>query len=208
VSADHFLVYKITNKIDGMIYIGQTTQRIISRVLKHIRYNRFYIGKALNKYGIDSFDISIVDIASSKKELNEKEIYWIKKFDCKSPNGYNLTDGGEGCFNPTKETRLRMSKSHVGHIGYNKGKVFSEATRKKMSEAMKKRKLSPEHIKNMSESLKGRKSPMEGKHHTDSTKKKISDAKLGIKDDLKTRKKKSEGMKLSWKRRKKLLNGN
>ena len=41
--------------------------------------------------------------------LNEREIFWIAKLNTKVPNGYNLTDGGEGLVNPSDETRAKMS---------------------------------------------------------------------------------------------------
>lgn len=49
----------------------------------------------MNCYGIDKFHIEIVE-ECSEEELNEKEIYYIKKFNSLSPNGYNMTAGGDG----------------------------------------------------------------------------------------------------------------
>ena len=42
--------------------------------------------------------------------LYDREIYWIKKLNTKSPNGYNLHDGGRGgCLNPSDELRQKLS---------------------------------------------------------------------------------------------------
>lgn len=90
------VIYKATNRINGKIYIGQTTKTIKERMSYHLCARVGIFRKALKKYGLQTFDIVAVDIGISAQDLNEKEKYWIRHFNCKAPNGYNLTDGGEG----------------------------------------------------------------------------------------------------------------
>jgi group I intron endonuclease len=131
------IIYKIENKINGKIYIGQTKYTIEKRIYSHLRANSF-IGKALRKYDIQSFDISIIDNATIKEVLNEKEVYWIKFYNCKSPNGYNLTDGGEGTSGHihivSQETRKKISKANTGENNAAK----RPEVRAKMSESARK----------------------------------------------------------------------
>lgn len=97
-------IYKITNRINNKIYIGQTTKKVEQRLNKHIseakceidgtRPNN-YFHNALNKYGAENFIIEIIEEVCSRKELNNKEDYWIKYFNATDKNiGYNLMTGG------------------------------------------------------------------------------------------------------------------
>lgn len=94
------IIYKVTNRLNGMVYIGQTSRSLNRRISEHLSNNRTsYFDRALRKYGINNFNIEIIDIATSKEELNEKEKYYIEYYDSKIPNGYNMynmTDGEEG----------------------------------------------------------------------------------------------------------------
>jgi len=140
------IIYKIQNKINGKIYIGQTKNDVSQRVAGHIKGDS-YVGRALRKYGLESFDISVIDHADTKEVLDEKEKYWIKALDCQSPSGYNLVGGGGGCLTPSEETLKKMSNSQKGNkhlLGYHHLEESKAQTSKK---------------------LKGRVSPMKGKPH-------------------------------------------
>lgn len=97
-------IYKITNLVNGKVYIGQS-QDIYSRWKEH-KYARnkrdcFALYGAFKKYGLDNFSFEIVECCPFE-QLNEKEIYYISQYhsyvgDTKS-NGYNMTKGGAICF--------------------------------------------------------------------------------------------------------------
>lgn len=97
-----------------MVYIGQTGQDLHTRWLQHCssKYCR-RLHYAINKYGRESFKIEEIDSANSLEELNQLEVYHIKKENCLSPNGYNLLTGG-GSFRHHEETKKKMSKSRTG----------------------------------------------------------------------------------------------
>lgn len=93
------IIYKITNKINGKVYIGQTTQSIEKRWKGH--YSKaFYeqkstvIYNAIRKYGPENFTIEEIDGANSLSELNYLETHYIYKYESLAPNGYNLSSGG------------------------------------------------------------------------------------------------------------------
>ena len=107
------IIYKITNKINDKIYIGQTIRSLEERVKEHKRKKNCSLYKAFNKYGIENFDFEIIEKCNSIEEMNEKEIYWIKYYDCLMPKGYNLCEGGgqtNGCIKDTHITRVCKGK--------------------------------------------------------------------------------------------------
>lgn len=87
-------IYKITNKLNGKCYIGQSVD-IYNRWHEH-KYadcKDSVIHRAIKKYGKDNFSFEILE-KIPREELNEREIYWIKYYDSYN-NGYNLTLGGD-----------------------------------------------------------------------------------------------------------------
>lgn len=92
-------IYKITNDINNKIYIGQTVRPIEERFHRHIQEalsNKLdtHFARAIREYDPEHFSVTCIDTASSKEELNQKEIYWIKYYNS-FEEGYNSTLGGE-----------------------------------------------------------------------------------------------------------------
>lgn len=91
-------IYKITNKINGKIYIGKTEQNIEERFKQHLRDARQKtkeirpLYRAINKYGSDNF---IIEVIEETLVPEEREIYWINQLNAYR-NGYNATLGGDG----------------------------------------------------------------------------------------------------------------
>jgi group I intron endonuclease len=153
------IIYKIENNINGKIYIGLTTKDLSKRIAEHVAENKSYVQKALNKYGLQSFAMSIIDSAESREILCEKEQYWIRYYDCKAPNGYNLTDGGDGLINPSEVVRKKIAntlkKGHYVSDGFT-GHKHSEKSRKQNGEKQKAIWQNPEYRKQQVESRKGK----------------------------------------------------
>ena len=104
-------IYKVTNLVDGKIYIGQS-KNIGQRWTKHRcspfntnseQYDTpFY--RAIRKYGIDNFQFEVIEQCSIDL-LDEREIYWINFYDSTNLNkGYNLTSGGQKAITTSKLT--------------------------------------------------------------------------------------------------------
>lgn len=93
-------IYKITNKLNGKIYIGKTTCSVQKRWKEHLQdYKKSRCEKrplydAMLKYGPENFHIEEVEECSLEK-LSERETYWIEFFDT-FKRGYNATKGGDG----------------------------------------------------------------------------------------------------------------
>lgn len=91
------IIYKIENKINNKVYIGQTVKTFNQRYrndLAKYTHNEV-LRKDILLYGIENFEIiKELDIAKTKEELDEKEIYYINLYDSLR-NGYNRTIGGD-----------------------------------------------------------------------------------------------------------------
>ena len=98
-------IYKITNLINGKLYIGKTSNSIEERWQEHIsdsqreRCIKRPLYDAFNKYGIKNFQIEEIEQVEDDELACQREIYWIDKLrtyigfdDC---NGYNATLGGD-----------------------------------------------------------------------------------------------------------------
>ncbi len=108
------LVYIVINKINNKKYIGYTTKTLHDRIKTHVlkayskssKHYNYNFQRAIRKYSIDNFTWEVLCNCYSKKECIEKEIEYIKKYNSVSPNGYNLTYGGEGGLQ-SQETRKK-----------------------------------------------------------------------------------------------------
>lgn len=109
------IIYKIQNKVNGKIYIGQTVGTLEHRISQHKSNSKktSVINMAIRKYGWDNFTAEIIDNAENIEELNLKEIYWIEHYKSISPNGYNLEIGGKNAVN-SEETRNKISQALKG----------------------------------------------------------------------------------------------
>lgn len=93
------IIYKITNKLNGKVYIGETRKGLKTRWAQHCRDANskiacFKLQKAIKKYGAENFTIEQIDCAATKEEADAKEVYWIKFYNAVE-NGYNTSPGGK-----------------------------------------------------------------------------------------------------------------
>lgn len=177
----NWVIYKITNP-NGHVYIGRTSN-IDNRLNAYktlnkgiVRQRRIY--NSLLEYGYNNHIVSVIDnFTSNISYAHGKEIFWIRtnlsNYN-KYPeyNGLNLGNGGSKNFGIKHLEQANIAKSNR-----YKGR--------KMPEYQK------YHLKSI---MKGAKSPMEGKNHTEQTKIKMSNSKKGKSSKLK-------GVKLSFEKR-------
>jgi len=97
-----FLIYKHTCTITGMSYIGQTKHSMISRWnrghLKAAKANsQLDFPTAIREFGKEHWTHEVLEEnLLTQKEANTAEMFWIKWYNSKVPNGYNMTIGGSG----------------------------------------------------------------------------------------------------------------
>jgi group I intron endonuclease len=107
------IIYKVTNKINGKSYIGQTTQTLPKRKKEHIKSafrskdGKNYFHWALVEYGKENFEWTVLEACNNKNELNDREKFYIEKFRTNlNDTGYNGTQGGQGISQRGKLRRL------------------------------------------------------------------------------------------------------
>lgn len=171
-------IYKITNKINGKIYIGQS-KNIYKRWFSHKetrkreKYKNVLLYKAMNKYGIENFDFEIIEICDEEL-LNEKEIFYIEKYGSFSHGknkGYNQTLGGGGGYGFVFSEE-RLQKARDAATGKNNGmygKKHSKESKLKMREKRLNKKLSDSAKQKIGEANKN-------KIVSEETRKKLSEA--------------------------------
>ena len=157
---NNYTIYMHKNKLNGKIYIGQTSQEPRKRWDNgrgYIDCSRFY--NAILKYGWDNFEHIILYQNLSQEEANILEEKLIKQYNTQNDNfGYNIKAGGANRHH-SEETKRKIGNANKISL---KGKKWTEHQRKIISKM-----------------FTGEGNPFYGKHHSEETKKKISKNRKG-----------------------------
>lgn len=147
-------IYKYENKLNHKVYIGQTTD-LVNRKASHRYKSTFIVNKfynAVRKYDWDSFDFDILaqveedTLENITNTLDALEEQFIEKYDSFN-HGYNSTAGGHSYRGKIVSEEFRE---------YCRNRVYSDETRKKMSDGRKGIIVSEETRKKLSENAKRR----------------------------------------------------
>ncbi len=152
------VIYLLIDGTNDREYVGQTKRSADVRFREH-KYEKSYIGRAIRAHGAENFVIAILKECANQQELDYWEKHFIKWRDTKSPNGYNLTEGGDGCLglSHTAEGRAKMSAARTGDKNHFFGKHHTPETCAKLSMIHTGKKMSAEACAKMSKVRKGRK---------------------------------------------------
>lgn len=140
-----YYIYKITNALDGRIYIGQSTDPK-SRWYRH-KYSakkqntNQYIHKAMHKHGVENFFFEVIAEFEKKEDANNAECNLIDQYKTRNKKfGYNIKPGGykRGGWKHSEETKKKLSESWKDVHGENGVKAAHDANQG--------RKLSKEHV--------------------------------------------------------------
>ena len=183
-----YSVYVHINKLNEKKYVGITSRDVNIRWANGHGYSdRLPIGRAIRKYGWNNFIHLILysDLSEDKAKEIEKE--FIAKWKTQDPEfGYNVCAGGDGVkgWKPSEETRRKISESakkRVGELNPNYGHRWTPEMRAAASIRQRRENLSAETLRRMSEAAKERNKKyganFQGKHHSDETKRRLSEAK-------------------------------
>lgn len=172
------IVYLITNNINGKQYVGQTSRELSVRIDEHFRDkdSKLPLHKAIRKYGQSNFTVTVLKRCKSEQELDKTEGMFIKKLNTTTPNGYNLTPGGNSGragYRHTEDYKRLRSIQYKGKGNPNYGKRYTDTAK---FAGFKGRKHTEETKKLISDKLKGR-------VVSEQTRQKIREANIGRKDN-------------------------
>src|SRR4030066_665973 len=114
--------YKITNLINGKIYVGYTSKLLNERMKQHLsNFRKCILGDSIRKYGKENFTIESLYDFETEYEAKTTEIFLIafhRTNMCRYPNGngMNMTDGGEGMkgYKHSAKSNKKNSESNIG----------------------------------------------------------------------------------------------
>ena len=120
-------IYKITNLINGKMYIGQTSRSVETRWKEHLRNkDECPIHVAMQKYGIENFNIETLEECENDL-LDAKEVEYIQKYQSYNGHiGYNATKGG----NSNTQHIINWIKTHPEEVKENLDKARQIAIQK------------------------------------------------------------------------------
>jgi hypothetical protein len=170
-----YTIYKITNKINGKVYIGkhQTTD-----LEDDYMGSGKLLRRAQEKYGIENFEKQILHAFDSEEEMNSKEKELVTEEFCLLEHTYNLCEGGKGGFgyinsiglNGTYEGRIKSLETIKHNLGVSNVSLLPKV-REKMNPKMKR--ISSLGVASLKEKYPN--GTFQGKKHKEETKRKIAE---------------------------------
>ena len=145
-------IYLVTDTTNGMKYTGQHHYHIEGQLDPNYHGSGVII-KNIYKKRPETLKEEYIKTCYSEEEMCSDEQYYIKLFKTLWPNGYNLTEGGDGGEIPCEEIRKKMSMKLKGRTAHNKGKPMSEEQKKKLRDAHKGKTMSEEVKKKLSKKV-------------------------------------------------------
>lgn len=160
-------IYKITNKINGKIYVGQCKYDV-TETQSYYGSGKLIL-RAIKKYGKENFFKEILrDGIDNQQQLDDEEINWIHALKSNDRNvGYNVSTGGNGG-NLGDEVNVKISQT-ITKL-HKEGNVYSNDWRNSLSESQTGRVVSDDTKAKISKSQLGEKGYWYGKSHPESAK--------------------------------------
>jgi group I intron endonuclease len=174
-----YVVYQITNTVNGKRYIGYSANTLQERWSRHLesaskvrrgKKKPYRFANAINKHGRDAFSKKVLFEEHTLAGAKETEVLLILD---QEPE-YNLTLGGDGLSGEAIEQLRERNRGNQ----YSAGRIWSEESLEILSSSLKKshaekpRVFTKEWLENLSKAQKGRK-------HSPETKAKIGAANVG-----------------------------
>lgn len=132
----HYTIYKITNKINGKVYIGShKTKNLDDGYMGSGKY----LKRAIEKNGIENFEKEILFVYDNPETMYQKEGELVNEDFLATENTYNLKVGGYGGFDYINSNKLNVYENagKIGYGGENLLRSHTEETKKKISEKNK-----------------------------------------------------------------------
>ena len=127
-------VYLATSP-SGKQYVGATMRTVKTRWKRHCadaaRGRASHLATAIRKYGPDAFTVEVLHEGDEREMVFALEIAEILQRGTVSPEGYNLTHGGDGgALAPSEETRAKLSAASKANWACPKRRAKQSKTMK------------------------------------------------------------------------------
>lgn len=158
----YYFIYKTTNKINGKYYIGMhKTDNLEDGYLG----SGTYFSRALEKYGKENFEREILEYCDSDEEMHNAESRYITEDIVNDKNSYNLKLGGYGGWDYANKVLKENRSNPEYYEKWYRNVITANSSQSKRDKVSKTLKL---HWKMFG-------AAWTGKHHKESTKRKISE---------------------------------
>ncbi len=114
---EQITIYKLTNKLNGLSYVGATKNFKRRMGEHHWNYGDkrkicTLVDKAIRQYGWENFTAEVIEVCDAEI-ADERESHWIKEFNTLEPYGYNCTTGGTKGTKFSTKSSLRQSAERI-----------------------------------------------------------------------------------------------
>lgn len=171
-----YTIYKITNKINGKIYIGKHQTKNIN---DGYMGSGKHLNNAIKKYGIENFNKEILFQFDNETDMNAKEAELVTPDFVKEDSNYNLCPGGNGGFGYINTNAgIRNGFEHRLEDNKNLSKKAVEKLKLLHETDIEWKKYFCESVSNgLTEYFKHNTGTFAGKNHTEETKQKLRKSK-------------------------------
>ena len=167
------IIYKVTNIVNSMCYIGQTTRKFERRMKDHIsvaiKQNKYWLFHiALREFGLHNFKWEIIYECGTKEMLNMMETFKIMvNHSHWTEGGYNMTWGGDGTsgYKFSDEHRRKQGERVSGKNNPMYGHVYTDEEKSYISKCTKEG-ITVEERKKRSIRMIGKRNPIYGRTRT------------------------------------------
>ena len=170
-----YTIYKITNKINGKIYIGKHQTKDLN---DGYMGSGKYLKHSQEKYGIENFEKEILFQFDNEDEMNAKEAELVTEDFCLREDNYNLCPGGKGGWGYLNSTGLNRNEWHNQTLDTHMKKMSIKGNEKKKELFDTDPEWKEKYSKSLSESTKRQFEkyghPFKGKSHSEESKRRQS----------------------------------
>lgn len=141
-----FTIYKYTNKVNGKVYIGQTSRTLEERAQTNGRNyrecRRFY--NAILKYSWESFVPEILEMVDTVEAANEREQYYIVLYNSTDDRfGYNIAPGGDNKKMSDDTRRLISQKAKERYLDKTANPMYGRKHSPEARKIQREKKIGP-----------------------------------------------------------------
>ena len=115
-----FKVYKMSESVEGKVYIGKTKRPLQERMNCH-RSSRQYADKHFSNVGWNNVTVEIIDTANNDEELSKKE--YVKINDCYTDKKHLLLNRNNFC-DYSQNTKKLTTTEEPKYIHFSEIDIF------------------------------------------------------------------------------------